>query len=438
MNEPEHDAEREAERAQRRAEHETEREQRRAERDVEREGRRAEREARRTERDRIRAEFRTGLGHDIGDEIRHEINAGMHGMHKSRKWYFGIGDLGLGAQGGRAEASEVIEHRFQVSGMPRVHVNNVSGETEITVGTSGEVFVRARKRVHGWSEERARRLLENVEIRLDQEGDDIVIEPRLFQQERGWLELFRGGRVAVDLDIRVPRETQVEAVTVSGELSLTGTRGPAELRSVSGDVSLSDVQGPIRLRSVSGDVTATGYAGQVEANSVSGEIEFERSRVRDPDVVTVSGDVSIDSLFATAGGGESRVKSVSGDIELALGEADAEIDFKTVSGDAEAEGPAHVEKVGRRDRRIVIGRGGAHLRVKTVSGDLNVRTSREVPVEAERASDAEGEAIPMGAPAPPAEPARSAAAREILARVARGELSVDAAAAALDEARGSR
>jgi DUF4097 and DUF4098 domain-containing protein YvlB len=152
-------------------------------------------------------------------------------------------------------------------------------------------------------------------------------------------------------------------------------------------------------------------------------------------VVTVSGDVSIDALFVAAGSGESRVKTVSGDVELALGEADAEIAFTTVSGDAEAEGPAHIEKIGRRDRRILVGRGGAHIRVKTVSGDLTVRTSGEVPVEAESASTAEGEAIAMGAPEPPGEAARSAAAREILERVARGELSVDDAAAALDEAR---
>jgi DUF4097 and DUF4098 domain-containing protein YvlB len=433
MNDEQREREREAEREGRRAEREAERERYRAEREKYHEERRAEREARRAERHRIRAEFRSDLGQEIGDQIKQEISEGMRGL-KSRKWYFGFGDMGLGAQGDRAEASEVVEHRFTVTGMPRLHVNNVSGETEITVGAAGEVFVRARKRVHGWSEERARRLLENVEIRLEQDGDDIIIEPRLFQQERGWLELFRGGRVAVDLDVRVPRETQVEAVTVSGDLSLTGTRGPAELRSVSGDVSVNDVQGPMRLRSVSGDVSATGYAGKLDANSVSGEIEIDRSRVRDPDVVTVSGDVSIDALFATAGSAESRVKTVSGDIELALGEADAEIAFTTVSGDAEAEGSAHIEKVGRRDRRIVVGRGGAHIRVKTVSGDLSVRTSGEVPVEADRTSPAGDEAMPMGAPEPPA-PDHSAAAREILGRLARGELSVDDAASALDEAR---
>lgn len=426
----EHDAEHERRHAEREAEHARDH----AEREAEREARRAERQARHEARHRIRAEWRGSFGEELRDRIREEIARGLSGS--ARKWYFSFGDLG-GARAGGAEASEVVEQRFEVSGMPTVRVSNVSGETEVTVGASDEVFVRARKRVHGWSEDRARRLLRNVEIRLEQHGDEIVIEPRLFEQERGWLELFRGGRVAVDLDVRVPRTTHVDARTVSGDLSLTGTRGPIELQSVSGEVSVRDVQGPMRLRTVSGDASASGYAGQVEANSVSGEIEFERSRVRTPDIVTVSGDVDIDALFVPAGEPEARLKTVSGEIRVALGDADLDIDLRTVSGDLEVDGPARVEKQGRRDRHVVVGAGGPRLRVKTVSGDLSVRPSSETPVEAEAGS----ETAPAPESAPAAETATgsagAAAAREILERLARGEIAVDDAAAALDAAKRS-
>jgi DUF4097 and DUF4098 domain-containing protein YvlB len=189
----------------------------------------------------------------------------------------------------------------------------------------------------------------------------------------------------------------------------------------------------MRLRTVSGDANVSRYAGQLEANSVSGEIEVDRSRVRSPDIVTVSGDVEIDAVSVPAGQAEGRVKTVSGDIEVALAEADVEIDFKTVSGDAEVDGPARIEKQGRRDRRIVLGSGTGQLRVKTVSGDLSVRMSDQTGAAHEAA--AETEPVPTGASAPSASADAGAAARDILARVARGELSVDAAAAALDAAR---
>jgi hypothetical protein len=188
----------------------------------------------------------------------------------------------------------------------------------------------------------------------------------------------------------------------------------------------------MQLRSVSGDISVSGFAGRLEANSVSGEIGLSRSRVRTPDVVTVSGDVEIDALSLPDGAEEARVKSVSGDIELVVTDADAEIGYNTVSGEAQVEVGARIEKLGKRDRRIVLGRGGPRLRVKTVSGDLKLRGPSGGAIETEAGAE---EPIPRGAPKAP--PAPSAAAKEILEKVARGEISVEDAAAALDEARRS-
>lgn len=446
----EHDSEHEADAAraredQRNAERDqrdAERDQRNAEReqrDAEREMRRAEREARRSERQAFRAGIREEVrmhmgsewgdlrGQALGDRIRQEVR-------KSVRRGLSLGLIGGDdpPSGGGPASSELVEKHFTVAGMPRLTVRNVAGETEIVVGDAGDVFVRARKRVNGWSEDRAKRLFENVEIRMEQKGDDILVEPRLFEQERGWLDLFRGGRVAVDLDIRVPREVQIDVTTVSGEVSITGTRGPLELRSVSGEVNVDDVQGPMRVKSVSGDLEATAYAGQLEANSVSGDIRFERSRVRTPDIVTVSGDVDVDAVATPPEAPEGRIKTVSGDVEVAFVDPDVEVDFRTTSGDAQVEGPAKVQREGRRDRRIVIGGGTAHLRVKTISGDL---CCRSIGADGATPPSAEAEeAIPMAPPTAPAPPP-STLARDVLDRVARGELSVDEAAAALDAAR---
>lgn len=405
------------ERGARREARDAERDARQAERDA----RQAEREARRQKRDAWRDEFSElhGLGRRIRDEIGRSVG-------QSLGFAFEASESAGGA------SSEALEQTFTVTGMPRVTVKNVSGETRIAAGDAGQVFVRALKRVSGWSEDRSRRLLENVEVRMEQKGDEIWIEPRLFEQERGWLELFRGGRVSVDLDIRVPREAQLDATTVSGELSVAGTRGAVELRSVSGEIAVSDVQGPMRVRSVSGAVVVTGYAGQLEANTVSGEVTVDGSRVRSPDVVTVSGDVDIDAVVTPTDAPEGRVRTVSGDVELCLAGSDAEIEFHTTSGDAEADAPARILKEGRRDRRIVIGNGSGRVRVKTISGDLCCRCA-DGGAAPPRPSVDEEEAIPMVAPAAP--PSSSDVAREVLARVARGELSVDEAAAALDAAR---
>ena len=396
-------------------------------REREREHRREERRA----RHESRHEFRFGpRGFDINvdvdpDEIARSVSAAFVGMDDD---------------GGESH-DQTIEKTFTVDGMPRLRVQNVSGETAIRVGEPGQVRVVARKRVKGGSADRAKRLLENVEVRIEQKGNDIFVEPHLYEQERSWLDLFRGKRFRVDFEITVPRETAVNAQTVSGDLDLHGTRGPARLESVSGDVNIEDVQGPMRIKSVSGDVQITDYVGSVEGSSVSGDVDI-RGRVHACELHTVSGDISID-LEPELGGRESRLKTISGDVEVGLLTSSCVCEYHTASGDLDCEMPARVMREGRKDRTVVIGDGRSRLSVKTVSGDFTIKTASssvaEEPATAQDSTepdaDTESEsAVDPERTAPMAQPP-TAKVRDLLERLARGEVSVDEVAAKLDESR---
>jgi DUF4097 and DUF4098 domain-containing protein YvlB len=397
-------------------------------RERDREHRREERRA----RHEARHEFRFGArGFDINvdvdpDEIARSVSAAFVGMDDNDD----------------ESHDQTVEKTFTVDGMPRLRVANVSGETAIRVGEPGQVRVVARKHVKGGSADRAKRLLENVEVRIEQKGNDIFVEPHLYEQERSWLDLFRGKRFRVDFEITVPRETAVNAQTVSGDLDLNGTRGPARVESVSGDVNIEDVQGPMRVKSVSGDVQCTDYVGSVEGSSVSGDVDI-RGRVRACELHTVSGDISID-LEPEVGGRESRLKTISGDVEVGLLTSSCVCDYHTASGDLDCEVPARIMREGRKDRTVVIGDGRSRLTVKTVSGDLTIRPASssvaEEPATAQQdATESEAEAEFKGADdpertAPMPQPA-TAKVRDLLERLARGEVSVDDVAAKLDETR---
>jgi hypothetical protein len=375
-----------------RAQRERDREKARADREREHEQRREERRARHEARHEFGFRHR---GFDINvdvdpDEIARSVRAAFVGMDDDD---------------GRETHDQTIEKTFSVDGMPRLRVQNVSGETAIRVGEA--------------------------------------VEPHLYEQERNWLDLFRGKLFRVDFEITVPRETAVNVQTVSGDLDLKGTRGPARVESVSGDVNIADVQGPMRLKSVSGDVQCTDYVGAVEGSSVSGDVDI-RGRVRACELHTVSGDISVD-LDPEIGGRESRLKTISGDVEVGLLTASCICDYHTASGDLDCEEPARIIREARKDRTIIIGDGRSHLTVKTVSGDLTIRPAsssvREEPAAAqqapEAASDVESEGEDDRDPertAPMAPPA-TAAVRDLLERLAKGEVSVDEVAAKLDETR---
>jgi hypothetical protein len=410
-----------------RAKRESDRERQRAERERDREHRRDERRA----RHESRHEFRFGRpGFDVNvdvdpDEIARSVSAAF---------------IGMDDDDGEAH-DQTIEKTFTVEGMPRLRVQNVSGETAIRVGEQGQVRVVARKRVKGGSADRAKRLLENVEVRIEQRGNDIFVEPHLYEQERSWLDLFRGKRFRVDFEITVPRETAVNAGTVSGDLDLNGTRGPARVESVSGDVNIEDVQGPMRVKSVSGDVQCTDYVGSVEGSSVSGDVDI-RGRVRACELHTVSGDISID-LEPEVGGRESRLKTISGDVEVGLLTSSCVCEYHTASGDLDCEAPARIMREGRKDRTVIIGDGRSRVFVRTVSGDLTIKPAsssvHEEPAAAQESteSDAETASETDGDPerTAPMAPPPTANVRDLLERLARGEVSVDDVAARLDETR---
>lgn len=416
-----------------------ERDMRHEERERDRDERTRARDQRRTLRDEIRRSIHgSGIGQDLGKHITRTIRDSM-------SFNIDVGDM-IDAAGD--EYAETIERDFNVGKTPGLHVRNVSGDTRVSVGEDGKIHVAARKRVRGTSEERAKRLLENVEVRMEQDGDEVLLRPHLYEQDRGWADLFRGGRVAVDFEITVPRELRVEAHTVSGDIVLHGTRGPIDMQSVSGDVRLDDVQGPMRLKTVSGDATLAGYAGQLVGNSVSGDLALSNVRLHGSEIVTVSGDVRIDGELDKAR--EHKMKTISGDVDLHLTGGSYDIRFKSMSGDLDSELDGEILREGRRDKRIVIGPGEAHVSVKTMSGDLQIKASAESPPDATEASamaqvdmawpsteraDVVERTEPMS-PMPPTPPsAPRVDVRDLLDRVAKGEVDVDAAAAALDASR---
>jgi len=326
-------------------------------------------------------------------ELRHELRHQLGGAT------FNV-DLGFGPHESGEEHEERLERTFVVGGMPSLRVSNVFGDTRIVVGEASAVVVRARKYVRAASADRAKRLLESLELRMEQDGDTIVVQPHLDEQERSWRDLFRGRRVAVDLEIAVPRETALDARSTSGDLQVTGVRGPLHLHNVSGDTLLSGLRGPLRLRTVSGDVRAVDLAGACECNSVSGDLRFEGSRLQATDIQTVSGDVALDGALDPAA--THRVRTVSGDVALGLVGASFRVDFRTMSGDLECACEARIAHEGRRDRLVLVGGGEARVQVKTVSGDLRIAGSAATVPEAAGPSPAG--ASPAGPPTEPAAP----------------------------------
>ena len=223
-----------------------------------------------------------------------------------------------------------------------VRLSNVSGDITVIGADVERVELVARRR--GSSDDSEAR----VEVREHANGVTIcalrhegsTCDERGAREDGGnrWDRDRGRNRAYYDLEVRVPRRMRISAGTVSGDVRVSGTQMEARAASVSGDVHLEGLR-------ATGEVAA----------------------------VTVSGDVTA-RLDAVAPGTSMELKTVSGDVRLALPRnAGFDLDMSTVSGDLESDFPLAMR--GRFNRRSISARvndGGSDLRVSTVSGDVRL------------------------------------------------------------------
>jgi DUF4097 and DUF4098 domain-containing protein YvlB len=263
--------------------------------------------------------------------------------------------------------------------------------------------VHARIKANSWlngssqnGEEKIKRLEANPPIQ--QSGNDIRIghidDPELRRN------------ITISYEVTVPADTQLRSHTGSGNLTVAGIHGSAELGSGSGSIKGSDIgaavradagsgnieldhiNGNVHAKSGSGEIRGTGIAGGFEASSGSGNLTLEQTAPGSVHVDTGSGGLELrgikGSLEARAGSGNVHaegdpsgawsVHSGSGTIKLRFPSSAAfDLNAHTSSGSISVNHPLTVQgTVGRKDVQGKVLAGGVPVDVNTGSGNIEI------------------------------------------------------------------
>ena len=143
------------------------------------------------------------------------------------------------------------------------------------------------------------------------------------------------GAVRLDLVIRAPRDTHVEAAVGSGMLEVTNmdaggdldtSSGPISVRNVQGEVLTHSISGATRLVQVFGSVDAQTLTSDVDLDTIGGErliasvhhgrIDGRRVRARDIELTTTEGRIMLEAEAALRG--HLVVSSFKGDVDVQL------------------------------------------------------------------------------------------------------------------------
>ena len=226
---------------------------------------------------------------------------------------------------------------------PRNAAVNAAGARVIRISASaGYLNVTGRTgisqvRVTGVARASSRRILDEIKLQAERQGDEVVIKVIMPDYEdHSLLDVFRGDyRRQLDLDIDVPINTPLEVADGSGELKIRGTgpvrltdgSGDLEVAGIKGDVRIHDGSGNVSLRGVDGDVEVDDGSGNIDADNVTGNFTIGSDGSGGVDVTGVGGTMRIESK----GSGEVNVDRVGGDF-IVDHKGSGSIDYNTVKG----------------------------------------------------------------------------------------------------------
>jgi DUF4097 and DUF4098 domain-containing protein YvlB len=293
-----------------------------------------------------------------------------------------------------------FDKTFTVSGPVRIEMTNGSGDSHVSVGPAGEVRIHGEIQVQAWSDKSGQRRVDEVQSHppVTQDGSLVRIGNSGFNSKD----------VSIDYTITVPADAEIRAITGSGDLEITGLKGPANFTAGSGDIKASNISGDVQVVAGSGGIELSDIGGQVQAHAGSGDITLDRIR-GDMRLQTGSGEIEVTEpggkLDAATSSGDVTIRGASEDISVRTSSGDVTVDgnpsensywdfhtssgdvvlhvpsnasfrlyARSSSGDIEAEIPVTMEGTSRKhELQARLGDGKARVEITTSSGGVSLK-----------------------------------------------------------------
>ncbi len=134
------------------------------------------------------------------------------------------------------------------------------GDITVKAGAAGQVKVDGTVRAYAASQAEAQRILDNIQVKIDQSGDKVWV------RVSGMPATNVGRSPQIDLAITVPKQTTLSAQMGVGRLQVSGTEGDATINAEVGDVILTDIV-PAEKLAVKTRVSSVEFTGALVAKA---------------------------------------------------------------------------------------------------------------------------------------------------------------------------
>jgi hypothetical protein len=238
-------------------------------------------------------------------------------------------DVVMSSMNANAKAQDDWSRSYPISANGRLELANTNGLVEVLATDGRTIEVKAERIARGNTEEAAKELLKQVQIKESATPDVVQLES-VMPSGVGF-----GGHVEVRYHVKVPAGLSVRLHCTNGQVRVEGIRG---------DVRAETTNGGVRGRDLS---------GAVEASTTNGGIELEMN---------------------TLASGGVRAETTNGGVQVIVPEnVKADIRATCVHGGVSVQG---LKVDGESSRNRVEGKvngGGPRIALETTNGGVTVR-----------------------------------------------------------------
>lgn len=251
---------------------------------------------------------------------------------------------------------------YKVTGHPSLHFDTDDGAISIVSSNASEI--QANIVAEGWE------IGKEIQITESQAGNSVDIRVRV---PNFGGNLFSINRRSIRVEIRVPRESDIDMHTGDGSVKVEYVTGRIQVDTGDGHISAQELKGEIRMHTGDGRIEGANLDGSLNADTGDGQINvngrFDALQLRTGDgsveAAAESGSAVAQDWSISTGDGSIRLRmppNVNTELRAHTGDGRIRVDLPlTVSGGQS-----------KTDVRGKIGAGGSRLSLETGDGSITV------------------------------------------------------------------
>jgi DUF4097 and DUF4098 domain-containing protein YvlB len=210
----------------------------------------------------------------------------------------------------------------------------------------------------------------DVKIDESQSGDNVEVNVRL---PRMGFHFFGGRHGGVRVDVKVPRELDIDVHTGDGNVDMQPLAGRVRIDTGDGNVSADGVHGTVHMHSGDGHIEGTNLDGSLDVDTGDGRINV-RGRFDTLNLKTGDGSIEAEAASGSKIASSWTLHSGDGHINLRLsGDFSANLDAHTGDGHITLDIPISV--TGSLSHSSIHGKingGGGSLSISSGDGSIHL------------------------------------------------------------------